>query len=168
MFENKLNGNGSSFSKKRKIEAPTVLHPVFQRAKAVAAEAVIVEEANTAVVEEKSDIHKLLEIIGSSRCSTGHHNEWVKVSQAIKNEVGDDGLHDFVTWTCQFGSANKKREASKQYSDYIHYRREKVEPRSSVKSLHYWARQTDAFAYELAFPGLCDVLIGSEVNMLQR
>ena len=108
-------------------------------------------------MEEKSDIQKLLEIIVPSRCSTGHHNEWVKVGQAIKNEVGDDGLHDFVTWTCQFGSANKKREASKQYSDYIHCRPENVEPRLSVKSLHYWAKQTDALAYDLAFTDPCDV-----------
>ena len=99
-----------------------------------------------------TDISKLLAIIGSTRCAGECQTKWNAVGQAIKNETKDEGLNDFVEWTNNFGTENKKKEAINHYQKYIKYTAKTDKKRLTIASLHYWARLDNAAAYHKAFP----------------
>lgn len=99
-----------------------------------------------------TEISKLLNIIGNSRCDEGKQAEWSSVGQVIKNEMKDDGLNEFVNWTNKFGTENKKKEAITHYQKYIKFTPKKDKNRLSIASLHYWAKQNNQLAYLKAFP----------------
>ena len=97
-----------------------------------------------------TEISKLLEVIGSSRCGSGQYLDWFAVGQAIKNETKDAGLEDFVKWTTKYGTPKKKANAFTKYQKEIKYTPKNVEKRLTIARLHWWAKQNPA-AYRLAF-----------------
>lgn len=101
-----------------------------------------------------TDIQKLLRVIGSTRCKEETNREWTAVGQAIKNEMKDDGLEDFVAWTNKFGTENKQKTAIYHYQKSIRYTAPKKDEtnRLTIASLHYWAINDNLPAYRKAFP----------------
>ena len=99
-----------------------------------------------------TEISKLLNIIGTSRCGEGDNKLWTEVAQVIKNEMKDDGLNEFVNWTNKYGSENKKKEAITHYQKYIKFTPKTDKKRLTIASLHYWAKHTNSTAYSKAFP----------------
>ena len=89
----------------------------------------------------------LNECIRDSLCNDGKQNEWCKVAQVIKNELGNEGYDLFYDWTKQFGTENKKKEAFEIYSKYIKITSLKTKNRITLGSLHYWAKENNYETY---------------------
>jgi hypothetical protein len=100
----------------------------------------------------ETDIQKLLVVIGSTRCEAGTNAKWTAVGQAIKNELKDEGLSDFVNWTNTYGTADKKKDAIVHYQKYIKYTPKAEKARLTIGSLHHWARLDNPSGYRMAFP----------------
>lgn len=98
-----------------------------------------------------TEIEKLLECIGSSRCKTGKFKEWYETGQAIKNEMKEEGNKYFINWTNKYGSDNKKNEAYDQITKYIKYTPKSDKKRLSIASLHFWAKHNNNELYDKLF-----------------
>lgn len=116
-----------------------------------------------------TDIKKLLAVIGSKRCEEATHAQWRAVGQAIKNELKDEGLSDFVNWTIKYGTDAKKKEAIDQYQKHLKYTPKADKARLSIGSLHYWARLDNPSGYRMAFPIIKkDAVAAPEPDMIQK
>ena len=99
-----------------------------------------------------TELEKILEIIGDSKCKHGTHKEYILVSQAIKNEYKNDGLQAFINWTYKFGTENKKREAIDLYTKYTKYTPLNRKERLTIGSLKLWAKENNLKLYKELFP----------------
>jgi phage/plasmid-associated DNA primase len=102
--------------------------------------------------ENMTDIDYLLNVcIRDSMCKETQHLEWVKIAQALKNELGDDANEPFIKWTYNFGSENKKKECIQQITKYVKKTPMKDKDRLTIKSVHYYARINNEAKYKARF-----------------
>jgi P4 family phage/plasmid primase-like protien len=102
--------------------------------------------------EKMSDIDYLLQVcIKDKMCKEQDHKDWYKIGQALKNELGDDAIDYFVNWTYNFGTENKKKEAIQHITKYIKKTPLKDKDRLTIKSIHYYARQSNEQKYKARF-----------------
>lgn len=126
--------------------------------------------ADTSILNDgvdMNDIDYLLCVcIKENLCKTGDHTEWVKIGQALKNELGDNATEPFLKWTYKFGSENKKAEALQQITKYIKKVPLKDKERLTIKTIHYYAKKYSPDLYANRFMKIKQVELDVEVIKL--
>lgn len=103
--------------------------------------------------ESMSDIDYLLCIcIQDNMCKEATNHEWTIIGQALKNDMGDDGIKPFINWTYNFGTENKKKEAYDQITKHIKMNKSsKDKKKVTIATIHFYARKYNEEKYVARF-----------------
>jgi hypothetical protein len=119
----------------------------------------------TADEEKMSDIEYLLMVcIQDNMCKENQHADWIKIGQALKNELGDDATEPFINWTYKYGSENKKKEAVQHITKYIKKTPAKDKDRLTIKTVYYYAKIHNEPKYKARFYKKVEYTINDEIE----
>ena len=115
--------------------------------------------------EKMTDIEYLLMVcIQDNMCKEKQHADWIKIGQALKNELGDDATEPFINWTYKFGCENKKKEAVQYITKYIKKTPAKDKQRLTIKTVYYYAKIHNEAKYKARFYKTTEYKVNNEIE----
>lgn len=119
--------------------------------------------------EKMDDIDYLLQVcIQDSMCKEHDHKNWYIIGQALKNDLGDEAIPYFLNWTNVFGTENKKKEAYLHITKYIKKTPLKEKNRVTIKTIHYYARQSNEQKYKERFCKIKEFIIDEDIEKILK